>query len=412
MEEKIRQMLVALQPNSAESNEDTRIKAILERWYIREPLLLMTCLSHELVATLNVGTMRCGAGRIEYNPQFCSFLSAEQFEEMLKAEVVRILLLHPYRLPAGHNRQTAYVASNITLNEYCRFKNLMFSVNDYWADLPEYRKQYFEFYYNELEKIQFPALPEETAGFGSQLSATEDDAENEPTANPVETAENATALWSEDDYIEQQIKEIIEWATSNTSWGTLSGELQQTLTASLKPEVDYRKVLSGFRSSVLSSRQTLTRFRPSRRYGFEYMGKKPKFTTKLLIGIDVSGSISDHDLQKFYSVINRFFKYGIEMIDVQQFDWELQGNPLSMKRAKKEIKIVGRGGTCFQPVIDFFAANSKQYDGLIIFTDGYAAMPETKPQIARKMLWVCDNKENFERHKEWILKCGRGCWIK
>jgi predicted metal-dependent peptidase len=83
-----------------------------------------------------------------------------------------------------------------------------------------------------------------------------------------------------------------------------------------------------------------------------------------------------------------------------------------MKRAKKEIKIVGRGGTCFQPVIDFFAANSKQYDGLIIFTDGYAAVPETKPTIARKMSWVCDNKENFERHKEWMLKCGRGCWIK
>jgi hypothetical protein len=53
-------------------------------------------------------------------------------------------------------------------------------VNDYWADLPEYRKQYFEFYYNELEKIQFPVSPEQNGGVGLQSLVSEDDAENEP----------------------------------------------------------------------------------------------------------------------------------------------------------------------------------------------------------------------------------------
>ncbi|MDR2510871.1 MAG: VWA-like domain-containing protein, partial [Bacteroidales bacterium] len=382
--------------NFSECVENYRIKTIMERWYIREPLLLMACLSHELKPTLQAGAMRSGDGRIEYNPQYCNFLSDRQLEEFLKAEIVRILLLHPYRLPDGYNRQNAYIASNIVLNEYCDFKNLMFHAIDYWVNTKEYRQQYFEFYYSELQKLPTQISPD------SEENQNNGNAEDEPTINPFEIAENATALWSEDDYMEQKIKDIIEWATSSNSWGTLSGELQQTLIANLKPEIDYRKVLSSFRSSVLSSRQTLTRFRPSRRYGFEYMGKKPKFTTKLLIGVDVSGSISDNDLQKFYSAINRFFKYGIETLEVQQFDCELKGKPAPIKKAKKEIKILGRGGTCFQAIIDYFADNKKQYDGLIIFTDGYAQIPTVQQIIARKILWVCPSKKNFEQHRKWM----------
>jgi predicted metal-dependent peptidase len=223
--------------------------------------------------------------------------------------------------------------------------------------------------------------------------------------------EQKAALWEENDYIEQQIKEIIEWANSNMSWGSLSGDLVQTLIASLKPEIDYLKVLSAFRATVLSSDKMLTRFKPSRRYGFAYMGKKSQFTTQLLIGVDVSGSISDREIQVFYSAINRFFKYGIQSINVQQFDSELKGEPIKIKKAQKNINIHGRGGTCFQPVIDYFAAHQKTYDGLIIFTDGCADVPNVKRHIARKMLWICNNKESYKQRLDWMHQRGGCCWI-
>jgi predicted metal-dependent peptidase len=142
------------------------------------------------------------------------------------------------------------------------------------------------------------------------------------------------------------------------------------------------------------------------------MGKKNKFTTRLLIAVDVSGSISDKEVQIFYSVIHRFFKYGIQSLDVLQFDTEVKEPLLTMQKAKKSVVIQGRGGTNFQPVIDFFENAHRGYDGLIVFTDGWASVPKMSPRSIRKTLWICSNKENFERHEKWMKQCGRCCWVR
>ena len=224
--------------------------------------------------------------------------------------------------------------------------------------------------------------------------------------------QEAAALWEEDDFMDEKIKEIIEWAQSSMQWGTLPGDLVQTLIASLRPEIDYRKVLSAFRATILSSAKMLTRFKPSRRYGFQYMGKKNEFTTRLLIAVDVSGSIADKEIRMFYSAINRFFKYGIQSIDVLQFDTEAKSPTMTIKKAQKSIKVHGRGGTDFQPAINYFENARKPYDGLIFFTDGYAPQPEMKMNTVRKTVWICSNKINYNAHKKWMRECGRCCWIK
>jgi predicted metal-dependent peptidase len=141
------------------------------------------------------------------------------------------------------------------------------------------------------------------------------------------------------------------------------------------------------------------------------MGKKNQFTTRFLIGVDVSGSISDKDAALFFSTINRFFKYGAESLDVLQFDADIKGKPEVMKKARKEIKITGRGGTDFQPLINYFSVKKKTFDGLIIFTDGMAPVPSVQPAAARKILWICNNKQNYEHHLLRMKNAGRCCWI-
>ena len=131
------------------------------------------------------------------------------------------------------------------------------------------------------------------------------------------------------------------------------------------------------------------------------MGSHYKFTTKLLVAVDVSGSISDKELSKFFSVINRFFKYGIKDIDVIQFDYNITASVVNLKKAKKAIEITGRGGTSFQPPIDYYTAH-KEYDGLIIFTDGFAATPRLPAH--RKILWVLTNKQSYNNAINWINK--------
>ena len=449
---------------------EERIQSISERWFVREPLLFMTLMSHEI--TPNKGLrhlVRCGQGRIEYNFDYePEKLSEVELEENLRAEVIRILLCHPYR---HHGKKdTAYMASNITLNENYEFRFLKYKAKEIWKG-KKFLNQNFEFYYRKIlkmkgskggsdlteqkEKSSSPqsSLTDDTERSShsaeqkekssSQQSSLTDDTESSshsaeqkeksssqqssPTDDTGSNSHSAekkeksfpsnyqniecSALWQEDDFMEQKIKEIIEWAHTSTQWGTLPDNLIQTLIASLQPEIDYRKVLSGFRASVLSSDKMLTRFRPSRRYGFLYMGKKNEFTTSLLIAVDVSGSISNKDIQVFYSVINRFFKYGIKSIEVLQFDCNVKKPVLTMKKAQQTIKVHGRGGTDFQPAIDYFEKTKKRYDGLIIFTDGYAPKPKISPRTIRKTLWICNSKREYKANEKWMKKCGRCCWV-
>ena len=95
------------------------------------------------------------------------------------------------------------------------------------------------------------------------------------------------------------------------------------------------------------------------------MGSRYDFTTRLIIGVDCSGSITKNDLKNFYSTINRFFKYGIKQIDVVQFDVNL-GEVQTLLKASENIKVKGRGGTCFQPFIDFVAKHP-EYDGAHLY---------------------------------------------
>lgn len=153
--------------------------------------------------------------------------------------------------------------------------------------------------------------------------------------------------------------------------------------------------------------------KPSRRFGFANLGSRYELATKLLIAVDVSGSVTDKSLSHFFSVINRFFKYGIETLDVIQFDSELKSEkPLSIKKGKRDVKIIGRGGTNFQPAADFYISHS-EYDGLIYFTDGYAPMPEFKTKRSIDVLWVLTGKREYERLKNVIksLRRNRATYI-
>jgi len=437
------------------------IKKISNRWFLTEPLLFMTFMSHEVTPNAKLRfPVRSGKGRIEYN--FGSDnkkLSENEMEENLRAEIIRILLRHPYR--RHEKKDIAYIASNITLNEIYKFNYLKYTASEIWGNVLSHKEMNFEFYYRELlneeEKNQSAqseqtdektneekkddndnANDEDSDEAGEDNNSDDEDDEDDEDSDEEDNGdgelENDTrnngggsrqdsignrapalecsALWEEDDFMDEKIREIVEWAHNNMQWGTMPGNLIQQLIASLSPKIDYRKIINSFRASVLKSDNVLTRFRPSRRFGFLYMGKKNQFSTNLLIAVDVSGSISDKELIIFYSVINRFFKYGIRSIDVIQFDTEIKPPLVTFKKAKKNIKVIGRGGTDFQPAIEFFEnERKKHYDGLIIFTDGYAPAPNMKQRTIRKTLWICSNKDNYDSHEQWMKKHGRCCWV-
>jgi predicted metal-dependent peptidase len=175
--------------------------------------------------------------------------------------------------------------------------------------------------------------------------------------------------------------------------------------------MDYRAVLSAFRASILSQKRVLTRMKESRRYGFLYMGSRRDFATKLLVAVDVSGSMSNGMIAKGFSVINQFFRYGIESIDVMQFDCEIQGKIQKFQKARDKINLIGRGGTNFQVVFDYIEKH-RDYDGVVIFTDGDAYPPKRGNNRKTRIIWLFDTLANYQKSLPYLSATGKCAYIR
>lgn len=400
-----------------------RVRKIAERWFLSEPLLFAAWSTHRLEPNPRVSTLRIASGRVEYNPAFLDALDDRALRALLTAEALRIVLKHPYarRKPSV---EAAWLASNITLAESLGDPLLPFPRAVEVFGTHEHDRAWFERYYALLTGgaiARQPGAPSggpgdagdgAADGAGSEAEGAEADGGGSAAPTPLQQhaqdAGNAQA-WDHDDLLRERIDGMIHLAESSRQWGTIGGHLREQILATLKVKLDYRAVLRQFRMSVLSQTRVRTRMKPSRRYGFEQLGSRRDFTTRLLVAIDVSGSMSNKDIATGFSIINRFFRYGVEAIDVVQFDTELQGPVESLRKARREVTARGRGGTDFRPVITWIDEHPG-YDGLIIFTDGVAPAPP-RPRTTRA-LWLFTNETTWEQMHKALERVGRSAFVK
>lgn len=370
-----------------------RYSHILEQWFIMEPPLFQVLCIHELVANEQMSCpLRSGRKKLEYNPLIVNEMSDEALEEALRAEAVRLLLKHPYeRRPDGCSQKSMGLASNLVVGD--NYSHPRFKIETP-GDLGLQTGMSYEWYAREIE----------TQSSGGGGGSSDEDGDGQQSESPAgDKHRDLAELWEEDDLTVQLINGVI---ASTKSWGSIAGRFAEMLTNSLKAKINWRNVFAGFRASIISSKRKLTRMKPNRRTGFDNMGSVRIFDTKLLVAVDVSGSISSKSLQYFYGVINSAFKYGFDSIDVVQFDCGIS-NVCSLKKVIKEIGVFGRGGTSFQEPIDY--AHENGYDGLVILTDGYAPEPILPEGFKTGLLWVCEDQECFDQHKSWMEKTGRAC---
>ena len=460
---------------------NANVKLLLQRWLIDEPALYRILCTHEVYENKMIRcNVRCGGGKIEYNPDRLSGMSYTKVNELFRAEAIRIILKHPYeRQPDCCNKTSSLIGSNLVLGDNYSFNEITMPIpSDYGFEKGLSYEQYsfqIQDIYDEINSLSSGSSHNEDDFSGSKDSlesnetpdskkeyeVNEDGESKESAGNAAESRscekieqdsnleansskekngsnnesecdENSDSLkeglgqtqsnhkssseetdqselWDEDPLMQCAVNNAIEEIkSSGCSWGSVSANHIEQILASTKAKIDYRKVLAGFRSTILSSKRHLTRMRPNRRSGFDNMGSIRRYDTKLLVGVDVSASVKSESLRHFFSIISRLFKYGIEKVDVIQFDCSIK-DISSFEKAEKTINIVGRGGTDFQPVIDY--ASENQYDGLIMFTDGYASTPNIKQLRGCKIAWVCDCEKNFKANSEWMKKQGRCCFV-
>ena len=371
-----------------------RLSDILQRWFISEPPMFGVLCLHETKENRGMTCpLRCGQKRLEYNPELTGRMSHTELEECLKAEAVRILMGHPYqRRPDRCSQAASALGSNVTIGN--NYHHRCFEIEKP-GDFKLKGGLPYEVYSREIEALLPPGPGEQRGKKDSRIPDT--------IGARLERYTDLSELWDEDELTWSEISCVIN---STKDWGSIPGEFAEKLIASTKSRINWRTALAGFRSSILCSRRRLTRMKPSRRSGFDQMGSVREFSTKVLVAVDVSGSISSESLSYFYGVVNSAFRYGMEALDVVDFDCGIT-KVCSLRKKQKRVEALGRGGTSFDEPIRY--AHENGYDGVVILTDGYAPEPAIPQGFRCGILWVCENRESFSTHEHWMKRSGRVC---
>ena len=414
---------------------ENRLKAVIKNWFITEPLLFSVVTTHHLVENDGLTVpMRSGRFCIEYSGLLTDELSDDQLTDYLKIEGYRILLKHPYaRQPYKANPTALQLASDIIIAKYFtppsgietagivylksqawRFSTLDFPLGKRWADTEELRfyqrnlqidrasgllKTVDDLTFEEWYKRLLFLIRETSAGGGEASGA------GALSDYDLSAITESSELWQEDENAQKEIDDKIKKAEIEEGWGETGGNLVRTLQEEADFSFDYRRALTKFRANIVSPSRHLTRMKPSRRYGFSAMGSRYERKADILIAVDVSGSITDESFNRFYHAIkNFFFLRIIENIDLIFFDVNLKNTkPVKFTKNLKLAEITGRGGTNFQPPVDYFLENKSRYAGMIIFTDGEGDVPKMNANIGgSKILWILDSRLAYEKSRWWI----------
>lgn len=195
--------------------------------------------------------------------------------------------------------------------------------------------------------------------------------------------------------VEYQLKEVAEQVKK--SRGTIPGEFSTMIEDLFKeepPKFNWKAYLRNFIGGSTQTFAKKTRRKKSKRFPAN-PGLKIQEQRHVLVGVDTSGSVSDVELAEFFNELHHMFKTGTE-ITVVQCDTSISNIQKYRKPEDGQIKIYGRGGTVFDPVVDYYNENIRKFSCLIYFTDGEAPAPQEPPH--GKTLWVLSTTSGMCEH--------------
>lgn len=216
----------------------------------------------------------------------------------------------------------------------------------------------------------------------------------------IETCDGGDSLddhgvWEESDDIsedmaKEKVKDAMQKAKANSA-GSMPSSMLAILDALCTNTVPWKRALKMFIAKNMSMSRQSTRKRRNRRYGLLYQGTKKTHALHLAIAVDTSGSVSDRELQQFFSEIDYICQQNVK-ITVIQADAEVKKESVKEYKRKQKIEIHGRGGTLYAPAIKY-AEKEMKVDGLIYLGDGDCfESPDDIPKPKFPVMWAFTRK--------------------
>lgn len=331
--------------------------------------------------------------QLAINEEFWTGLSDDHKMGLLKHELLHIAFGHLVSFSSFSNKKLANVAMDMEINQYIEDSWLPeggIRIEDY-EDLKLDKKAGCRYYYDQLLRLQDEKDKNGTTGNTPMDNLLDDIANgNVPDHSTWEEFEDMTD--AEKKLIEKQVQKILQDAKEQTvkKRGTVPGEIEGLIVVEefTAPKFDWKGYIRRFTGISTKVFTKKIRRKENRRYE-DNPGLKIKMRQHMLLAIDTSGSVSDTELAEFMNEIHHIYKAGVD-ITIVQCDTSIRS--IEAYKGKNDLNVNGRGGTEFDPVLDYYNANLKKYTSLVYFTDG-ECYTSVKPKS--KVLWVLSERSSM-----------------
>ena len=331
--------------------------------------------------------------QLAINEEFWTSLSEKHQMGLLKHELLHIAFGHLVSFGSFRNKKLANVAMDMEINQYIDPDYLPdggIDINNY-EDLDLDIKAGCRYYYDKLQQLKDEKDKDGTCG-NEEMDKLLDSIDNGDVPDHSTWEEFDDLSEAEKKLIEKQIQKVLSDAKEQTikKRGNVPGEIEGVIIIEeiVKPKFDWRSYVRRFSGTSTKVFTKKIRRKENRRYD-ENPGLKIKMKQHMLLAIDTSGSVSDTELNEFMNEIHHIYKAGVD-ITIVQCDTSI--NSIEEYKGKNELNVKGRGGTEFDPVLDYYNANQKKYTSLVYFTDG-ECYTSVKPK--GRILWVLSERSSM-----------------
>jgi predicted metal-dependent peptidase len=344
-----------------------------------------------------IPTAGVGKNGINYqliiNSNFWEELNDDQRLGVLKHELLHIAFGHLSIVFKFSDRKLANIAMDMEINQYIPKdwlpENGIFIEN--YSDLNLDTKAGCRYYYDRLRLAKDQKDQTGTSGDSNfdKLCDQLDQGEGTPDHSTWDEFEDLSE--AEQKLIDKQVQRILSEAKEQTlkKQGHVPGEIDGLIIIDeiLAPKFNWRAYIRRFTGISTKIFTKKLRRKDNKRFS-DNPGLKIKMRQKMLLAIDTSGSVSEDELKEFMNEIYHIHKAGVDITIVQ---CDTQITSIEDYKGKFELKVSGRGGTSFDPVLEYFEQN-RQFTSLIYFTDGECT---THKKPSGKILWVLSERSHM-----------------
>ncbi len=199
--------------------------------------------------------------------------------------------------------------------------------------------------------------------------------------------------------IEYQLKEVVQ-NNNLKDRGLIPGyakELIELLFKKNPPVTDWKAYMRRFFTASTERYSKRTRRKESRRMP-GMPGVKIKSKQRVLILIDTSGSVSNDEILECRNEIYHIKKMGFG-VDVCEVDTAIGTESIYEFKGTFRPFVTGRGGTDFEPGVEYANSVRKKYSCAIYMTDGECSPPRTKCRLP--LMWLLTTKgDSIKRFRD------------